>query len=62
LSRWIAGPAGTEHIVVGAGDGPCAILMVGTRPEGKTLHYPLSELAAGYGASVAEETSDPRKA
>ncbi len=36
--------------------------MVGARPEGKTLHYPLSELAAGYGASVAEETSDPCEA
>jgi hypothetical protein len=22
-------PAGTEHIFVGAGDGPCVILMVG---------------------------------
>ena len=46
---------------MGAGDGPCVILMIGSRsgPEG---HYPVSELAARYGASVAEETSDWRQA
>ena len=51
-------PPGTEHIFVGAGDGPCVILMVGARLEHEELHYPVSELAAGYGASVVEETSD----
>src|SRR4249919_2133899 len=51
-------PAGTEHIFVGAGDGPCVILMVGARLENEQLHYPVSELAARYGASVEEETSD----
>jgi len=51
----------TEHAFVGAGEGPCVILMVGSHsgPEG---HYPVSELAARYGASVAEETSDWRQA
>ena len=51
-------PAGTEHIFVGAGDGPCVILMAGARLENEQLHYPVSELAARYGASVKEETSD----
>ena len=51
-------PAGTEHIFVGAGDGPCVILMAGARLENEELHYPVSELAARYGASVEEETSD----
>ena len=51
-------PPGTEHIFVGAGDGPCVILMAGARLETKKLHYPVSELAARYGASVEEETSD----
>jgi uncharacterized cupin superfamily protein len=55
-------PAGTRHIFVGAGDGPCAILMIGLRPEDETLHYPVSELAAKYGASVAKETYDPDEA
>ena len=50
---------GTEHILVGAGDGPCAILMAGVRGEGKELHYPVSELAARYGASSPEDTDSP---
>ena len=55
-------PAGTEHIFVGAGDGPCVILMVGARSEDQRVHYPVSELAARYGASAEAETSDPRQA
>lgn len=55
-------PAGTRHIFVGAGDGPCVILMVGARTDDEQLHYPVSELAARYGASVEEETSDPEQA
>ncbi len=55
-------PAGTEHIFVGAGDGPCAILMVGARTDDEQLRYPVSELAARYGASAEEETSDPDQA
>jgi uncharacterized cupin superfamily protein len=51
-------PPGAHHIFVGAGDGPCVILMVGARLEHEELHYPVSELAARYGASVEEETSD----
>jgi uncharacterized cupin superfamily protein len=54
-------PAGTRHIFVGAGDGPCAILMIGARPD-EPLHYPVSELAARYGASVASETPSPEEA
>ena len=55
-------PAWTEHVFVGAGDGPCAILMVGARGEGKTLNYPPSEVAARYGASASEETDSGREA
>ena len=56
-------PAGTEHIFVGAGDGPCVILMAGARmgDHGQVL-YPVSELAERYGASAKEETSDPGQA
>lgn len=54
-------PAGTRHIFVGAGDGPCAILMMGARPD-EPLHYPVSEVAAKYGASVASETPNPGEA
>ena len=55
-------PPGTEHIFVGAGDAPCVILMAGTRSADMTVVYPVSELAARYGASVKEETTDPDEA
>lgn len=55
-------PAGTEHVVVGAGDGPCVVLAAGARTGDEQLLYPLSELAARYGASAEEETPDPRQA
>jgi uncharacterized cupin superfamily protein len=54
-------PAGTRHIFVGAGDGPCAILMIGARPD-EPLLYPASDVAAKYGASVANETPNPGEA
>jgi uncharacterized cupin superfamily protein len=55
-------PAGTEHIFVGAGDGPCVIFMVGSRSKEWHVLYPVSELAARYGASAEAETSDPDQA
>jgi uncharacterized cupin superfamily protein len=55
-------PAGTEHVIVGAGDGPSIVLAVGARPDPERLRYPQSELAETYGASAEEETSDPRQA
>lgn len=60
LRRWdfFHSPPGTHHIFVGSGEQPCVILMVGARLENEQLHYPVSELAARYGASAEEETSD----
>ena len=55
-------PAGTRHIIVGAGEGPCAVLMIGARPEVEELHYPESEVAAKYGASATKTTDDPDEA
>src|SRR2546426_8895237 len=55
-------PAGTEHIFLGAGDGPCVIFMVGGRSEDWKVVYPVSELAARYGASAEKETPDPDEA
>jgi uncharacterized cupin superfamily protein len=54
-------PPWTAHAFVGAGEGPCVIVMVGSR-SGPEVRYPVSELAARHGASVAEETSDWRQA
>jgi uncharacterized cupin superfamily protein len=55
-------PPGTVHAFVGAGDGPCVLLMVGARPEGKTIAYPRSELALAHGAGVEVETDSPFEA
>lgn len=54
-------PPWTEHAFVGAGEGPCVVLMAGART-GPGVRYPVSELAARYGASVAQETVDWREA
>jgi uncharacterized cupin superfamily protein len=54
-------PAGTEHVFVGAGEGPCAVLMIGSRRRDEA-HYPVNETAAKYDASVATPTDDPAEA
>jgi uncharacterized cupin superfamily protein len=55
-------PPDTEHIFVGAGNGPCVILMTGTRRPGRPIFYPVSDLALRYGAGVETETPSPRDA
>jgi uncharacterized cupin superfamily protein len=55
-------PPGTAHVLVGAGEEPCAVLMVGTRKDPEDLLYPVSEAAARHGASVERETSDEDEA
>jgi uncharacterized cupin superfamily protein len=53
-------PPNTEHIFVGAGDGPCAFVGIGARRAGEYVAvYPVSELALRHGAGVAEETASP---
>lgn len=54
-------PAGTEHVFVGAGDGPCAVLMIGSRRE-DAAHYAVNEVAAKYDASVTTPTDEPAEA
>jgi uncharacterized cupin superfamily protein len=54
-------PAETRHVFVGAGDAPCVVLMIGSRPD-VGLYYPASEVAAKYGAAVAKDTDDPDEA
>lgn len=57
LNQWdfLHCPAGTEHVFVGAGDGPCAVLMIGSRRV-EAAHYPVNEVAAKYDASVKQDT------
>jgi uncharacterized cupin superfamily protein len=64
LKQWdfVHSPPWTQHVFVGAGDGPCAILMVGMRPENDELLYPVSEVARKHNAGVAEEATSGREA
>jgi uncharacterized cupin superfamily protein len=57
-------PGGTEHIFVGAGDGPCVVFMAGSRrpPEEKGILYPRSELALRHDAGALEDTTVPAEA
>ena len=55
-------PPGTEHIFVGAGDGPCVIFMVGARTNPRSILYPRSELALRHGAGVEADTTSPKEA
>jgi uncharacterized cupin superfamily protein len=57
-------PPMTEHIFVGAGDGPCVIVMTGRRRSGEAddILYPVNEVAAKYDASVLQETKNPKEA
>lgn len=64
LRQWdfVHCPAGTRHVFVGAGAGPCAILMIGARNPDDRIEYPVSEVAARHNASAAETTNSGREA
>jgi uncharacterized cupin superfamily protein len=63
LRQWdyVHCPAGTRHMIVGAGPGPCAVLAIGAR-EHMTGDdwgaYTVDEAALRHGAGVEEETND----
>lgn len=64
LRRWdyFHKPAGVSHTIVGAGDGPSAILAIGAREhqDGEGWGgYPLSEVAMKHDAASPVETNDP---
>ena len=55
-------PAGTNHVIVGAGDRPAVVLAVGARSADGGIVYPASLVAQRLGAGVDHETSDPAEA
>ena len=63
LKQWdfVHCPPWTEHVFVGAGDGPCTLLAVGTRRKDGVV-YPESELAQRHHAGVERETREPDEA
>ena len=64
LQQWdfVHCPPWTQHVFVGAGDGPCVILMVGARPQPEELLYPVSEVARKHGAGVEQEATTGQEA
>ena len=63
LRQWdfVYCPPKTEHVLVGAGDGPSVILATSSRENqqfGPYGEYPPNEVAAKYGAS-AKDSEDP---
>jgi len=54
-------PAWTEHVFVGAGDGPCAILAIGARAS-REIVYPRADVGLRHGAGVEQETPEPDEA
>jgi uncharacterized cupin superfamily protein len=58
-------PAGTNHIILGAGGGPCLVLAVGARDRTRGPEwggYPVDEVALRHGAGVEQETTDASEA
>ena len=64
LQQWdfVHCPPETNHIFIGASDGPCVLVMVSPRLEGSEIVYAVSEAAAQHSASVETETPDPAEA
>ena len=55
-------PPGVTHVFLGAGDGPCVVLMIGHRPEPEELFYARDEIALRHGAAPPEDTPEPKLA
>ena len=67
LRQWdfVHCPAETKHIIVGAGEGPCAVLAVGAREHQAGADwggYTVDEAALRHGAGVDQETTQAEEA
>jgi uncharacterized cupin superfamily protein len=67
LRQWdfVHCPAGTKHVIVGAGDAPCAVVAVGARQHQAGAGwggYPVDEAALRHGVGVERETTDADEA
>jgi uncharacterized cupin superfamily protein len=67
LRRWdfVHCPPGTNHIIVGAGDGPCVVLAVGAREHADSPGwggYTAHEAALRHDAGVESDTTDELEA
>jgi uncharacterized cupin superfamily protein len=55
-------PGGTEHVIVGAGEGPAVVVAAGARGGRKGFVYPAHPLALAHDAAAEEETTKPQEA
>src|SRR5918995_5811589 len=67
LRQWdfVHCPAGTNHVIVGAGDAPCVVLAVGARTQSTGPDwgaYTVDDAAIRHGAGVEQETTDWQQA
>jgi uncharacterized cupin superfamily protein len=67
LRQWdfVHCPARMNHVIVGAGEGPCVVVAVGARQhqEGEGWGgYTVEEAAVRHNASAERETTDPHEA
>jgi uncharacterized cupin superfamily protein len=67
LRQWdfVHCPPGTEHVVVGAGNGSCVLVAVGARDRSTGPDwgaYTVDPTAVRQGAGVEQETTDPQEA
>ncbi len=67
LRQWdlVHCPAGTKHVIVGAGDARCLVLAVGARDRSTGPDwggYPVDDAALRHGAGVEQETTDAKVA
>jgi len=67
LARWdfVHCPAGTNHILVGAGQRPCVLLAVGARENSTDANrggYAVDAAALRHGVGVERQTSDVHEA
>jgi uncharacterized cupin superfamily protein len=68
LRQWdfVHCPPKTNHVIIGAGDGPCVVVAVGARIDSVDSPdwggYPVNETALRHGAGVEQETTEPEVA
>jgi uncharacterized cupin superfamily protein len=67
LRQWdfVHCPADTKHIIVGAGEGRCAVLAIGAREHQHGADwggYTVDDVALRHGAGVERETTEPKQA
>ncbi len=67
LRQWdfVHCPPETKHIILGAGDAPCAVLAIGAREHQDTARwgaYSVEQAALRHGAGVEQETTEAEEA